>query len=85
MTDDARWTSGGRGGGGIHAADLSVGGGRRRGQPFRGYVERSWRAVARHRGGARRGRAGAGRWRRGRARGRGGRCTGRGRCGRLLV
>lgn len=84
MTDDARWSSGGRGGG-IHAADLSVGSGRCRGQPLGGYVERSWRAVARHRGSARRGRAGAGRWRRRRARGRGGRCTGRGWCGRLLV
>lgn len=62
MTNDARWSSGGRRGG-IDTADFPVGGsGRRCGQPLGGYVERSRTAVARHRGGARRGRTGAGCW-----------------------
>lgn len=85
MTNDARWSSGGRGRR-LDAADFSVGGcGRCRGQPFGGYVERAGRAVARHRGGARRGRAGAGRWCRWCARSRGCWCSWRGRGRGLLM
>lgn len=77
MTNDARWSSGG-GGCRLDAADLAVRRScRRDGQPLGRYMERTWRAVARHRGGARRGRAGAGR-----GRGRRARCRGSGRCGR---
>lgn len=75
MTNDTRWSSGGRGVG-LDAADFAVrGSGWCGGQSLGGYMERAWRAVARHRGGARRRRAGAGCGRRRRARSRGSRCS----------